>query len=69
MKRLIEKIVFCGLVTLARGREGDDGGRRATALGVLDHGRLAALQHGHARVRRAEIDADCLSHLCAPFFR
>ncbi len=48
---------------LARGREGDDGGGRATALGVLDHGGLAALEHGHAGVRRAEVDTDGLSHL------
>ncbi len=34
--------------TLAGGREGDDGGGRATALGVLDHGGLATLEHGHA---------------------
>ena len=43
-------------------RERDDGRRRAAALGVRDHGRLAALEHGHARVGRAEIDADCLCH-------
>ena len=74
MKRLIEKIVFCGVRDLLapRGRadeplavlrERDDGRRRAAALGVRDHGRLAALEHGHARVGRAEVDTDCLCHL------
>ena len=33
---------------LARGGEGDDRGGRAPALGVLDDGRLATLEHGHA---------------------
>ena len=64
MKRLIEKIVFCGIrdglalgdradEALAGGGEGDDRGGRATALGVLDDGRLATLEHGHAGVGRA----------------
>ena len=48
-------------------RERDDGRCRAAALGVRDHGRLAALEHGHAAVRRAEIDSDCLCHLIASF--
>ena len=48
---------------LAGAGEGDNGRGRATALGVLDHGRLAALQHGHARVGRAEVDAYCLGHV------
>ena len=43
--------------------EGDDGGSGAPALGVLDDGRLAALEDGHARVRRAEVDADGLGHV------
>jgi len=43
-------------------RERDDGRRRAPALGVRDDGRLAALEDGHARVRRAEVDADGLCH-------
>jgi hypothetical protein len=58
MKRLIEKIVFCGFVHLLtlRGRadeplavlrERDDGRGRAPALGVRNDGRLAALDHGH----------------------
>ena len=42
--------------------ERDDGGGRTAALGVRDHGRLAALEDGHARVRRAEVDADDLTH-------
>ena len=72
MKRLIEKTVFSGFVTacrlagapepLAALREGHDRGRRASALGVLDHRGLAALENGHARVGRAEIDADRLAH-------
>ena len=49
---------------LAALREGDDGRGGATALGVLDDGRLAALEDGHARVRRAEVDADGLGHGC-----
>src|ERR1700720_759587 len=49
--------------TLAGGRERDDGGRRATSLGVLDHRRLATLEHGHAGVGRTEIDAYGLGHL------
>ena len=44
--------------------ERDDGGRRAPALGVRDDGRLTALQHRHAGVRRAEIDTDGLCHVC-----
>ena len=43
-------------------REGDDGRRGAATLGVLDDGRLAALEDGHARIRRAEIDTDGLGH-------
>ena len=45
-------------------RERDDGRRRAPALGVRDDGRLAALEHGHAAVGRAEVDADGLCHAC-----
>jgi hypothetical protein len=68
MKRLIEKIVFWGLVTawhepLAGGGEGDNRGGRTAALGVLDDGGLATLEHGHARVRRAEVDAYGLGHM------
>ena len=44
-------------------RERDHRRGRAAALGVRDDGRLATLQYGHARVRRAEIDADRLCHL------
>ena len=43
-------------------RERDDGRRRAAAFGVRNHGWLAALEHGHRAVGRAEIDADCLCH-------
>ncbi len=38
---------------LAGGGERDDRRGRATALGVLDDGRLATLEHGHAGVGRA----------------
>ncbi len=48
---------------LAGGRERDDGRGRAAALGVLDDGGLATLEHGHARVRRAEVDAYGLGHV------
>ena len=44
-------------------REGDDGRGGAPALDVLDDGRLAALEDGHARVRRAEVDPDGLAHV------
>jgi hypothetical protein len=44
-------------------RERHDGRRRAAALGVRDDGRLAALEHGHCRVGRAEVDADGLRHV------
>src|SRR6185312_15158469 len=47
---------------LATLRERDDRGSGARALGVLDHGGLAALEDGHARVGRAQIDADRLAH-------
>src|SRR5271169_6606284 len=48
---------------LAGGREGHDGWCGAAALGVLDYGGLATLEHGHARVRRAEVDAYGLAHV------
>ena len=47
---------------LAAIRESDHRGSGARALGVLDHGGLAALEDGHARVGRAQIDADRLAH-------
>src|SRR5437868_5683859 len=47
-------------------RERDDGRRRAAALGVRDDGRLAAFEDGHARVRRAEVDADRLCQSDSP---
>ena len=43
-------------------RERDDRRRRAPALRVRDHRRLAALEDGHARVGRAEVDTDRLCH-------
>ncbi len=43
-------------------REGNHRGGRTGTLGVLDHGGLAALEDGHARVGRAKIDADRLAH-------
>ena len=43
-------------------RERDDGRRRAAALGVRNDGRLTALEHGHARVGRAEVDSNGLCH-------
>jgi len=69
MKRLTEKIVFCGFVTACRlatvpTRRSPDCAK-ATALRVLDDGGLAALEDGHARVRRAEVDADGLGHECS----
>jgi len=64
MKRLIEETVFrgCPDEPLAVLRERDDGRGGAPALRVRDHGRLAALEHGHAAVRRAEVDSDGLRH-------
>ncbi len=43
--------------------EGDHGRGRATALRVLDDGGLAAFEDRHARVRRAEVDTDGLTHV------
>src|SRR5262249_428221 len=43
-------------------RERDDGRGRAPALRVRNHRGLAALEHGHTGVRRAEVDADRLCH-------
>jgi len=42
--------------------EGDDGGRRAPALAVGDDDVFRAVANGHARVGRAEVDAENLSH-------
>src|SRR5437764_14881251 len=44
-------------------RAGHDRGGGAPTLDVLDDGRLAALEDGHARVRRAEVDPDGLAHV------
>ena len=43
--------------------EGDDRRGGPAALGVGDDRGLAALEDGHARVRRAEVDADRLAHV------
>jgi hypothetical protein len=43
-------------------READDRRCGAPAFGVRDDGRFAALQHRHARVRRAEVDTDGFRH-------
>jgi hypothetical protein len=48
---------------LAGLRERDDRRRRPTALRVLDDRRLAALEDGHARVRRAQVDSNRLAHV------
>jgi hypothetical protein len=76
MKRLMEKMVFWGLVTacrLAAGAdeafavlgEGDDRGGGAVAFRVGDDGRLAAFHYGDARVGRAEVDSDHFTHASA----
>jgi hypothetical protein len=36
------------------------------ALGVGDDGGLSTFEHGDDGVRRAEVDADCTSHVCVP---
>src|SRR4051794_232200 len=48
---------------LAALREGHHRRGGPPALGVLDDGRLAALEDGHARIRRAEVDANGLGHM------
>ena len=47
---------------LAVVREGDDRGRGAHALGVLDDFRRLAFHDGDARIGGAEVDADDLAH-------
>src|SRR6185437_15791361 len=47
-------------------REGDDRWGGTVALAVLDHAGLAALHDGHARIGRAEVDADYLCHVSTP---
>ena len=50
--------------------EGDHRRCGAHALGVLDHSGRAALHHSHARVGRAQVDADHLTaHLLVSFRR
>jgi hypothetical protein len=46
--------------------EGDHRRCRSPALGVLQHGWLAALQHGDAGVGRAQIDSDRFTHYSVP---
>src|SRR4029077_20165359 len=46
--------------------EGNHRGGGAIALTVLDHARLAAFHDGDARVGRAEVDANYLSHGFTP---
>ena len=43
--------------------EGDDGRRRAAALGVLDHLGLAAIHDGDAGVGRSKVDTDDFGHM------
>ena len=47
---------------LAGLREGDDRRRRAGALGVGDHDRIAGFEHGDDGVGGTEVDTDCLGH-------
>jgi hypothetical protein len=46
--------------------ERDDRRRGARAFGVGDDGGLSTFEHGDDGVRRAEVDADCTSHVCVP---
>ena len=74
MNRLIEKIVFCGLVTAWRLAtwptsrspsfvNADDRRSRPAALGVGNHDRIAALHDRDDGVRGAQVDPDdLLSH-------
>ena len=48
-------------------RERHDGRGRPPTFGVRDHGRFAAFEDGHARVRRAEIDTDRFCHVGLSF--
>ena len=48
-------------------RERDDRRRGALPFGVGDHDGLAAFHHGHAGVRRPEVDAKNFSHNQVPF--
>ncbi len=68
MKRLTEKMVFCGIgdglafrgladEALAALGESDDGGRGARAFGILEDRGLAAFHDGHAGVGGAEVNA------------
>ena len=53
--------------TLAVGGEGHDRRRGALPLRVFQHAGLAAFHHGHARIRRAQVNAKNLAHKCFPF--
>jgi NAD-specific glutamate dehydrogenase len=46
--------------------EGDNGWRRVGTLGVFQNFRLAAVHDRHTRVRRAEVDANNLTHRFNP---
>jgi hypothetical protein len=80
MNRLMEKMVFSGLVTglafrhltdqpLPRFGERHDRGRETAPLRVGDDDGLAALHHCHDGVGGAEVDADDFAHVVASFFR
>ena len=43
--------------------DGDNRRRGPNAFGVLDHFRLLAVHDGHARIGRAQVDADDLAHI------
>jgi len=66
--RVGDRLALGGLAHqhLAVAAEGDDAGRGAITLGVLDHLRLVALHDGDAGVGGAEVDADDLSHGVSP---
>src|SRR6266852_347662 len=49
---------------LARLGDGHYGRRRPRPLLVGDHHRLAALHHGHYRVRRSQVNSNNLAHCC-----
>ncbi len=48
-------------------RDRDNGGSRSSPFRVRNDGRFVALDHGDARVRRSQIDADYFCHGTDPF--